>query len=389
MDTVRKNIALLGATGSIGAQVCEVARAFPDNFKIRVMTGNRNINKLAQLSDEFDPDLIWVPDEAGADLLLKAKRRRSREIITGQGGLSVCAGYGGADFTVNALVGRAGLVPTLSAIESGKSVALANKETLVSAGSLVTEAAKKNGVEIIPVDSEHSAISQCLAGSEAKHIDKLILTASGGPFRKWDAEKIRSAKAADALKHPNWRMGDKITVDCATMMNKGFEFIEAMWLFEASPGQIEILVHPQSVVHSMVRFTDGSVIAQLGAPDMRNPILRALSYPNRLKNDFKKLDLTECGALTFEKCDDERFPCLGIAIGAAREGGTLPAVLNASNELAVGAFLRGELGFYGISDIVGRAVSEYKNKPLADIAGVAEAEAWAEEHFAACMKEAV
>jgi len=386
---VRKNIALLGATGSIGAQVCEVARAFPDYFKIRVMTGNRNITKLAQLSDEFDPDLIWVPDEAGADLLLKAKRRRSREIITGQGGLSVCAGYGGADFTVNALVGRAGLVPTLSAIESGKSVALANKETLVSAGSLVTEAAKKNGVEIIPVDSEHSAISQCLAGSEAKHIDKLILTASGGPFRKWDAEKIRSAKAADALKHPNWRMGDKITVDCATMMNKGFEFIEAMWLFEASPGQIEILVHPQSVVHSMVRFTDGSVIAQLGAPDMRNPILRALSYPNRLKNDFKKLDLTECGALTFEKCDDERFPCLGIAIGAAREGGTLPAVLNASNELAVGAFLRGELGFYGISDIVGRAVSEYKNKPLADIAGVAEAEAWAEEHFAACMKEAV
>ncbi|MCL1862047.1 MAG: 1-deoxy-D-xylulose-5-phosphate reductoisomerase, partial [Defluviitaleaceae bacterium] len=299
---------------------------------------------------------------------------------TGEAGLAAMAAECSADVVVNALVGGAGLAPTLAAIDAGKHVALANKETLVTAGELVMGLAREKGVRISPIDSEHSAIWQCLRGSKSTELEKIILTASGGPFRGHGRGAIAVATAKDALKHPNWDMGAKITIDSATLMNKGLELIEAMFLFDLPPERVEILVHPQSIIHSMVQFVDGSVIAQMGLPDMRLPILYALSAPNRVPTEYPRLDFLTCGDLTFEPPDMGKFPCLGLARHAAATGGTLPAVMNYINEWAVGQFLQEKIGFYDISDIISEAFGIYNVKTVKSIADIREAEAWASEY---------
>jgi len=371
-------IALLGATGSIGTQTLDVVRSTLPQAQVQVLTGHRNIQTLAALVNEFKPKMVCVPDSAAA-IKLKSLINIPCEILTGEDGLITCAAESDADIVVNALVGRVGLAPTLAAISAGKDVALANKETLVTAGSLIMNTARTNGVRITPIDSEHSAIWQCLQGNENNEIEKIILTASGGPFRTWEKDKIATVTAKDALRHPNWNMGAKITIDSATLMNKGLELIEAMWLFEKSPEQIDVVIHPQSIIHSMVQFTDGSVISQMGLPDMRLPILYALSAPKRVKTDFPRLDFLTCGSLTFEPPDMEKFPCLSLAIHAAKTGGTLPAVMNTINEWAVGEFLQDKCRFYDISKLIEQAFEAYTVKPLHSAADVIEAEEWANE----------
>ena len=402
MDIAPLNISLLGATGSIGTQTLDVVRTCLPTANVRVLTGFGNIPVLAGLVAEFRPDLVWVPDGAAADSLLAELPGDARdvEILTGDDGLIICAVYGAADIVVNALVGKAGLAPTLAAIEAGKDVALANKESLVTAGGLIMGLARKKNVRISPIDSEHSAILQCLQGNvsrftacrqrlntgligndepEANCVEKVILTASGGPFRTWERERIAKSTAADALLHPNWAMGPKITIDSATLMNKGLELIEAMWLFDQPMGAIEILVHPQSIIHSMVQYVDGSVMAQLGAPDMRVPILYALVGPSRAENNFQRLDFRTTPNLTFEEPDLERFPCLALAMHAAKVGGTLPAVMNAVNEWAVHEFLAGAIGFYDISALIAEAFGSYTVKEVTGKSDIVEAEAWAME----------
>ena len=371
-------ISILGATGSIGTQTLDVVRTTLPNAEIVALTGHRNINMLAELANEFMPKMVCVPDSESA-MQIKSLLTVPCEILSGADGLISCAAQSGADIVVNALVGQAGLAPTLAAINAGKDVALANKETLVTAGQLIMGLARDKGVHITPIDSEHSAIWQCLQGNDENEIEKIILTASGGPFRNWPQEKIALTTAKDALCHPNWSMGAKITVDSATLMNKGLELIEAMWLFEQPVEGIEILIHPQSIIHSMVQFADGSVMAQLGLPDMRLPILYALSAPKRVKTNFPRLDFLTCGSLTFEKPDTQRFPCLALAIQAANTGGTLPAVMNTINEWAVGQFLQDKISFYGISEIIAQAFAAYTVKPLVSINDVIEAESWANE----------
>jgi len=326
-----------------------------------VLTGYRNIPLLDSLVKEFEPELVWVPDD-GEDKLI------------------ACATHPDIDIVVNALVGKAGLRPTLAAIKAGKDVALANKESLVTAGELIMKLASEHGVRVVPIDSEHSAILQCLQGcNDGNDVEKIILTASGGPFRTWPKERIEKATAADALRHPNWSMGPKITIDSATLMNKGLELIEAKWLFDQPLSKIEILVHPQSIIHSMVQFVDGAVMAQLGMPDMRLPILYALAGSTRVANDFPRLDFLAAGDLTFEAPDTNRFPCLALAKHAAEVGGTLPAVMNAVNEWAVGQFLQDKIDFYGISALIAEAFGSYTVREVTGLADIREAEAWAEE----------
>jgi len=353
------NIAVLGATGSIGAQTLDAVRSCLPEARVKVLTGYRNIQMLEALVCEFEPELVWVPDD-------------------GENKLIACATHPDVNIVVNALVGKAGLAPTLAAIKAGKDIALANKESLVTAGSLIMSLAREHGVRVTPIDSEHSAILQCLQGSNnGDDVEKIILTASGGPFRTWSKERIEKATAADALRHPNWSMGSKITIDSATLMNKGLELIEAKWLFDQPLSNIEILVHPQSIIHSMVQFVDGAVIAQLGLPDMRVPILYALA--ERVANDFPRLDFLAVGDLTFEAPDTDRFPCLALALHAAEVGGTLPAVMNAVNEWAVGQFLQGKLRFYDISELIAEAFGSYTVRDVTGLADIREAEAWAEE----------
>jgi 1-deoxy-D-xylulose-5-phosphate reductoisomerase len=374
------DIALLGATGSIGLQTLDVIRTCLPEARVRVLTGNRNIEKLAALVDEFKPDMVWVPDGTAAGGLTDLISV-SCEVLTGPKGLTACAAESPASVVVNALVGRAGLAPTLAAIRAGKNIALANKETLVTAGALVMEAARESGIRLTPIDSEHSAILQCLQGNDGNTVFKVYLTASGGPFREWPKERITKATADDALKHPNWDMGRKITIDSATLMNKGLEVIEAMWLFGTPLEDIQVLIHPQSVIHSMVRFTDGAVMAQMGTPDMRVPILYALTGPKRVKNDFPALDFLKQPSLTFSEPDTERFPCLRLALHAAKTGGTLPAVLNTVNELAVGAFLENKITFYGIPALIEGAFGSYTVRQAQTIQDIWDAEDWAEEYF--------
>jgi len=372
-----------------------------------------NISLLAELTAEFQPDIVWVPDGVRAAELAEILRVKGieTEILTGEDGLTACAVYDPVNIVVNALVGKAGLAPTLAAIKAGKDIALANKESLVTAGGLIMELARDNSVRIVPIDSEHSAILQCLqgvaavlpgkcidaakrlntgftgndegSGSAINHsysaVEKIILTASGGPFRTWPKERISTATATDALRHPNWAMGPKITIDSATLMNKGLELIEAMWLFGQPIENVEILVHPQSIIHSMVQFIDGSVMAQLGLPDMRLPILYALSVPERVATGYPRLDFLTAGNLTFEAPDTERFPCLALAKHAAEVGGTLPAVMNAVNEWAVGQFLADKIGFYGISALIAEAFGSYTVREVKDIADIRDAETWAME----------
>jgi len=373
----------MGATGSIGTQTLDVVRTCLPDARVRVLTGYGNIPLLAEFVTEFGPDLVWVPDGARADSLAEILHTNGArpEILTGEDGLIACAVYEPVDVVVNALVGKAGLAPTLAAIKAGKDMALANKESLVTAGGLIMGLVREHGVRIVPIDSEHSAILQCLQGVSGgfagNAVEKLILTASGGPFRTWAKERIAAATAADALRHPNWAMGAKITIDSATLMNKGLELIEAMWLFDQPLDTVEILVHPQSIIHSMVQFVDGSVIAQLGLPDMRLPILYALAGPDRVGNSYPRLDFLTAGDLTFEAPDAERFPCLALARHAAKVGGTLPAVMNAVNEWAVGQFLDDKIEFYGIPALIAEAFGSYTVREVRDIADIREAEAWA------------
>ncbi|QST01618.1 1-deoxy-D-xylulose-5-phosphate reductoisomerase [Pontibacillus sp. ALD_SL1] len=362
-----KHIALLGSTGSIGIQTTDVIRNHPEEFKLFAMAFGRNVEKALPLIKEFNPAIIVVQDEETKTKLIE--QNVQAEILTGSKGMKEIATHNRVDVLVNAIMGSVGLEATLGAIESHKQVALANKETLVTAGHLVMEAAKRNQVDILPVDSEHSAIYQCLNGENRKDVNKITLTASGGSFRDKSRSDLEGVTVEDALNHPNWSMGAKITIDSATMMNKGLEVIEAHWLFDISYDDIDVIQHRESVIHSMVEFKDKSVIAQLGTPDMRVPIQYALTFPNRLEmQETKTLNLVEIGKLHFEEMDFDRFPCLRMAYEAGRAGGTMPTVLNAANEQAVALFLKGEISFLTIEALIERALEEHEviSKPSLD-----------------------
>jgi len=359
---MRKSVALLGSTGSIGTQTLEVIDELSglSAIKVKALTAHKNTALLLRQIHKYKPEIAAVYDPIAADELKKSSP--PCVVYSGINGIIKAAAETDVDFVVNALVGGIGLAPTLAAIEAGKDIGLANKETLVVGGKLVMDLAKKKNVRIIPIDSEHSAVFQCMAGSSAKVLNKIYLTASGGPFRGFDKEKLKNVTVQDALKHPNWVMGKKITIDSATMMNKGFEVIEAKWLFDISADKVEVLIHPQSVVHSMVEFTDGSVLAQLGLPDMRAPIFYALTYPERRPNSFPKIDFLKTGGITFEPPDFETFPCLKLAYEALNTGGTMPCVLNYANENAVAEFLAGKIGFTDIPLLIENAMRAHTVK---------------------------
>ena len=347
-----KTLSLLGSTGSIGMNVLAVVRQFPDRFRVAGLSAGRRVDLLAEQVREFRPEVVSIADPALADRLVALLPVDCRpHILTGAEGNRRVATLSSADMVVSAVVGAVGLLPVLAAIEAGKDVGLANKETLVMAGRLIMTAVRAHGVRLLPIDSEHSAIFQALEAGRRQDVARIILTASGGPFRTTSPEVLRGVTPAQALAHPNWSMGPKISIDSATLMNKGLEVIEARWLFAVEPEQIEVVVHPQSIVHSLVEFRDGSVVAQLGIPDMRIPIAYALSYPERLDLGLARLNLAECGGLVFEPPDTDRFPALRLACEALAAGGIKPAVLNAANEVAVAAFLDGRITFAAIAAI--------------------------------------
>lgn len=348
---MKKRIAILGSTGSIGTQTLEVIRENPGFFQVEVLTAHTNFDLLIKQAREFHPNAVVIGREELFHQVSKELDALNIKVFAGQKSVSQIVSMDQIDLVMVALVGFAGLEPTLRAIQNKKPVALANKETLVVGGEMIRKEAKQNGVDILPVDSEHSAIFQCLTG-EGKTVEKIYLTASGGPFRHKTLKELEQVTKEEALKHPNWDMGHKITIDSATMMNKGLEVIEAHWLFDLMPHQIDIVVHPQSVIHSMVQFEDGSIKAQMGPPDMKVPIQFALSFPYRLKNTFKRLDFDEYPTLTFEKPDRNRFRNIQLAYDALENGGNQPCVLNAANEIAVRAFLQKKIGFFEISDII-------------------------------------
>ncbi len=366
-----KCISLLGATGSIGVNVLEVVRSSPERYKIGAMAAGANIKLLASQVLEFNPEIISVIDSERAKQLAEMLPGSFRnKIYYGTEGNQLVAAYEEAEITLSAIVGAAGLLPTLAAIEAGKDIGLANKETLVMAGQIVMEAAKKKGVKLLPVDSEHSAIFQALEAGRKEDVHKIILTASGGPFRGRNRVALEDVTPEQALAHPNWSMGRKISIDSATLMNKGLEVIEARWLFGVSTASIDVVVHPQSIVHSLVEYQDGSVLAQLGIPDMRIPIAYALSYPERTKLGLKPLQLAQCANLEFIEPDYECFPALRLAFDAIDSGGVLPAVLNAANEIAVEAFLNSQISFLQIAETVSQTmdiVHEGKEHSLEDI----------------------
>ncbi|MCI5165988.1 MAG: 1-deoxy-D-xylulose-5-phosphate reductoisomerase [Candidatus Electrothrix sp. GM3_4] len=348
-----KSISLLGSTGSIGKNVLNVVRSFPDRFRVVGLSAGRNIEKLAAQVQEFQPECISVADQALAVQLVALLPQEYQErVYWGDEGNQKVATVPSAEMVVSAVVGAMGLLPTLAAIAAGKDIGLANKETLVMAGRLVMDAAQKHKVSLLPIDSEHSAIFQALEAGRRDDVGMIILTASGGPFRTLEKEKLHRVTPEQALAHPNWDMGRKISIDSATMMNKGLEVIEACWLFDVPVEKIRVVVHPESIVHSLVEYIDGSVMAQLGIPDMRIPIAYALSYPERIPLNLSRLSLSECGNLSFEKPDYDRFPALGLAFRVMEEGGVKPAVLNAANEIAVAAFLDEQIGFTDITAIV-------------------------------------
>lgn len=351
LSNTKKHIAILGSTGSIGVQTLQVISQNQEAFKVEVLTANRNADLLIQQARQFKPNAVVIVDEGKYSQVFKELDSIDIKVYAGENALTSIVEMEGIDVVLTALVGYAGLRPTFRAIEHGKQIALANKETLVIAGDLITQLAKEKGVNIYPVDSEHSAIFQCLVGDFDNKIEKIILTASGGPFRGKKREELQNITSDQALKHPNWDMGPKITIDSATMMNKGLEVIEARWLFGLDKDQIEVMVHPQSIVHSMVQFEDGSIKAQLGLPDMRLPIQYALSYPDRLKSKFPRFSFAEYPELTFEKPDLDTFKNLALAYLALEKGGNLPCILNAANEVAVDSFLSGKIGFLDISDV--------------------------------------
>jgi len=347
----RKRIAILGSTGSIGSQTLDVVRQHPDRFEVRVITAGSNAVLLEEQAREFSVPHAVICNGDRYEALRTALAGTATEVHAGIDAACGLVAGDDVDIVVASMVGFSGLRPTLSAIRAGKDIALANKETLVAAGSLVMAEAKRCGVKILPVDSEHSAIFQCLLGAQGNALARIHLTASGGPFRTWSRERIESAGKDLALRHPNWNMGAKITIDSATMMNKGFEVIEAKWLFDVEPERIHVVVHPESVIHSMVEFADGAVLAQLGCPDMREPIQLALSFPERLSLNNKKLDFGTLGALTFFEPDLDKFPCLRLAFEAIGRGGNIPCALNAANEAAVAGYLQDRIGFYDIASV--------------------------------------
>lgn len=349
---VKKRLAILGSTGSIGTQTLDVVRHYPDRYEVYAISAHSSVELLVKQALEFHPEVVCIADESRLDELRAALAHVDCKVWGGADAIADMVTFPSVDVVVAAMVGYAGLRPTMAAIRAGKTIALANKETLVVAGELICELAQEYHTPILPVDSEHSAIFQSLVGEDRSEIEKILLTASGGPFRQLTHEQMAHVTAADALRHPNWSMGAKITIDSASMMNKGFEVIEAKWLFGVRYDQIEVLVHPQSIVHSAVQYTDGAIKAQLGAPDMRLPIQYALSYPERLGSDFPRADLLQLGQLTFEKPDLERFPNLQLAYDAIARGGNCPCVLNAANEVVNLAFREGRCGFLQMSDII-------------------------------------
>jgi len=347
----KKHIAILGSTGSIGTQALEVIKSHADKFVVEVLTSNTNAELLIQQAIEFKPNAVVICDESKYKMVADALWNHDIKTYAGSAALEQVVEMNEIDIVLTALVGYAGLKPTLKAIEAKKAIALANKETLVVAGDIVTQLAAKNRVPLLPVDSEHSAIFQCLTGEFHNPIEKIYLTASGGPFRGWNAEKLASVTRAQALKHPNWEMGAKITIDSATLMNKGLEVIEAKWLFQLAPEQIDVIVHPQSIIHSIVQFTDGSMKAQMGLPDMKLPIQYALAYPERISADFPRFNFLDYPQLTFEKADTETFLNLNLAYEAMKRGGNAACIINAANEITNRAFLEEKIGFLEIAEI--------------------------------------
>jgi 1-deoxy-D-xylulose-5-phosphate reductoisomerase len=371
-----KRVTVLGATGSVGRRALELCAHFPDLFRIEGLAARgSNPELVAELCRVHRPKVLALIDERASDIVSGALSHPRPEILAGPRGLETLAREVDADVVLSAIVGGAGLLPTMAAVESGKAVAIANKEPLVMAGSLMTAAARRSKVPLLPVDSEHSAIFQCLEGHKRSQVYRILLTASGGPFRQTPQERLASVTVEDALNHPTWKMGAKITIDSATLMNKGLEIIEARWLFDMPAEQVQVVVHPQSIIHSMVEYVDGSVIAQLGVADMGIPILYALNHPDRLPWPDERLDLTKVGALTFEAPDVVRFPCLRLAREALSAGGCAPAILNAANEVAVAAFLEGHVGFLQIADLIARALDRVPPRPLDSIGTCVEVDA--------------
>ncbi|MBJ6751269.1 1-deoxy-D-xylulose-5-phosphate reductoisomerase [Geomonas anaerohicana] len=371
-----KNLTILGSTGSIGVSTLEVVAAHPDKFRVVALTAGSNLELLKQQIETFKPDLVSVLCADKAKELSRSLGGKKPQIMHGVEGLIAAATAADTTMVVAAIVGAAGLVPTAAAIMAGKDVALANKETLVTAGHLIMKMVREKNVRLYPVDSEHCAVFQSMAGHRAEDIARVILTASGGPFLHWGKEKLSSATVADALNHPNWSMGKKITVDSASMMNKGLEVIEARWLFDIPVERIAVNIHPQSIVHSMVEYIDGSVMAQLGVPDMKGPIAYALTYPGRVASGVKPLDLTALSGLTFLKPDTDRFPALKLAYGAVQAGESMPAVMNAANEIAVESFLAGKIGFMAISETIAKVMDLHTPHDLHSIEEVLEADRW-------------
>ena len=375
-----KSISILGSTGSIGVSTLDVAGSNPSMFEVVALSAGKNIALLKEQIEKFKPRLVSVLDEDCAYKLRGMLDSSSlTKILWGVEGYREVASVKEADMVVSAIVGAAGLLPTMEAINAGKDIALANKETMVMAGNLVVEKAASKGVTILPVDSEHNAIFQCLAGSRREDVKRIILTASGGPFLYLPLEELAEIKLVDALKHPNWNMGKKITIDSASMMNKGLEVIEAKWLFDVDIDKIDVYIHPQSIVHSMVEYIDGSIVAQLGVPDMRGPISYALSYPERLLRKDNALNLFEVGPLEFIPPDFDKFPNLELAYVAGRKGGTMPAVLNASNEVVVEAFIAEKIRFVDMPAIVKETLSSHWQKEISSIGDVLEADRWARD----------
>ena len=377
----QQTLTVLGATGSIGRSTLDVVARHPERYRLHALTAHRRVDELAALCLRFQPRFaVTDRDEDGEQLrrLLRASGCAS-EVLTGPDALCQVSADPAVDAVMAAIVGAAGLLPTLAAVRAGKRVLLANKEALVMSGALFMQAVHAHGATLLPIDSEHNAIFQCLPADHARGlaatgVEKLLLTASGGPFRTWSAEQLQTVTPAQAIRHPNWFMGQKISVDSATLMNKGLEFIEACWLFDARPEQIEVVVHPQSVIHSLVRYVDGSVLAQLGNPDMRTPIAHALAWPERIPAGVDPLDLAATGVLAFERPDEQRFPCLRLAREAMQAGGTHPAVLNAANEVAVAAFLAGRLAFTGIPALIEQVLAQIPVSPALELANILSAD---------------
>jgi 1-deoxy-D-xylulose-5-phosphate reductoisomerase len=382
-----KRLAVLGSTGSIGVNTLDIAGRFENEFTVMALSAGTNIRLLKEQIERFEPKVVSVLNEALANTLRKEISPQKTEVLFGVEGLIQIASLHEIDLVVSALVGAAGLIPTISAIKAQKSIALANKESLVMAGKIIVQEARKNGVTILPVDSEHSAIFQALVGHSKDEVNRIFLTASGGPFLDLPYEKMKEVTSQEALHHPTWNMGRKVSIDSASLMNKGLEVIEARWLFDISTEKIVVQIHPQSVVHSMVEYIDGSIVAQMGITDMRIPISYALSYPKRLRLDLPPLDLNGMDGLTFFPPDVERFPCLRLAYRSMEMGETMPAVLNAANEVAVNSFLEGTIKFTDIPEVVEEVMENHQVKPLTTLDDALRADQWAREKTKELIEE--